>query len=226
MVPEIITPEASEKAALAAQMLEVVLHSTVTSPMEYEEATARLREIKSRKTALEEERKKITRPMDAAKKNVLDFFRKPLSFLAQAESTMKRAMLTWDREVEAKRAAAEAKRQEIARKEQERLEARAVKAAEKGRVETAQVLQEAADSIPVPIVPRADPRPPGVSVRSTWIAKVTDKRALIQGVAEGRVPAAVLEINHGALNAQARALRGELDYPGVEAVEQKSMAIR
>lgn len=68
--------------------------------------------------------------------------------------------------------------------------------------------------------------PSGLARRSTWKAEITSLQDLVLAVAEGRAPLAYLLPNEQALNLQARALKGEMQIPGVRAVEETSYATR
>lgn len=62
----------------------------------------------------------------------------------------------------------------------------------------------------------------GMSMVDSWSAELTDFRALIKAVADGRVPAMALEANMVFLNGQARTMKSTLDFPGVRAVKTSS----
>ena len=73
----------------------------------------------------------------------------------------------------------------------------------------------------VPVVaPRVVPKGFGGATQRRWKARVVDLPALIKAVAAGTVPAAVLQANDVVLGAQARALKAECKYPGVEVYEE------
>ncbi len=76
--------------------------------------------------------------------------------------------------------------------------------------------------VPPPTTPKADLT--GVSIKTYWSAEVTDLKVLCRAVAEGKAPIACVEPNMAVLNAQARALKKEMNIPGVKAVSTSSMA--
>lgn len=115
-VPAIATTTATELGQQAADMLEIARAYTVDSAEMYALAGDELRTIATRKAALEEKRLGITRPMDAAKKAVMDLFRHPLAVLEEAEGCLRGAMLTWKRAEDAR---LEAERREAERRAQE-----------------------------------------------------------------------------------------------------------
>lgn len=163
--------------------------------------------------------------------------------LIEAEGYIKRAMLGYQQEQERIRREAEAKAQEEARKQREKLEAQAAKAIEKGKTEKAEALQVAAASVVVPILVSTMPKVAGISTRITYKASVTDKAALIEAVAGGRrrvqrsfdgdqrrramvVPIIAVDANSTFLNQQARAMKSTLAYPGVTVEQETGIANR
>jgi len=72
----------------------------VANPADYEVAGLELRRVKDAQKRLDELRKSMTRPLDAAKKAIMDFFRAPEDKLAKAEAGIKRAMVTYQDEQE------------------------------------------------------------------------------------------------------------------------------
>ena len=65
-----------------------------------------------------------------------------------------------------------------------------------------------------------------LSTRKTYKANVIDKMALIKAVAEGRIPIMAVDANMTFLNNQARMLKNELKYDGVEVVEESGITYR
>lgn len=198
----------------------------VDSNETFESAATELKTVKARIKELDSTRKGITKPMDESKSRIMDLFRAPLNLLEQAEKALKLTMITYTQDQEKKRLAEEARLREIARKEEESLRKRAQKAADKGKEEKAENLEQQADSIPVPVVTYSRPRTTGISTRKTWFAEVTDPDELLKAVLDGDVPRAALTINMKFLNGQAKALKKELNYPGVVVKFSEDIAAR
>ncbi len=196
----------------------------IMTPTEYEIAATDLQTIKQRAKEMDALRRSLTRPLDEAKRGIMALFKPVEVELGQAERLYKGALLDYQTEQERIRAAEEARLRAEARKKEERLQARAEAAAAKGQVEKAAMLEEQAESVPVPIVAAPTPAVSGISTRQTWHAEVMDKVLLIEAVAQGLVPDVVLEPVMSVLNAQARALKGALNYPGVKAVSDSVVA--
>ena len=135
-------PDRALVAALAERGAALIVRDTET----YAHAGVLLRDIKSAGKALDDRRKGITTPLDAAKKAVMDLFRAPTEALDRAEATIKRGLADYEseqrriaeakaeterrrlREEEAARQK-QAELERVAREEEERLRLATVKAA-------------------------------------------------------------------------------------------------
>ena len=215
----------SERQAVASLLEAISAQGPITSNEDYGHRAEQVKDIKRRWKALKAQQVEVTRPLDLARKAVMELFRTPLEFLVKAEGILKYEATVWTQKVERERALEEARQREIARKETERLERRAAAAAQKGHEEKAEVLAQAAAAIPLPIV-AAPARPPGMVGSTRWSARVTDLRALCKAVGEGIVGLEAVQANMTFLNAQTRAMRENLLIPGVEAVKTESMSVR
>lgn len=186
----------------------------ITNNAEYTNSAEFLKQIKSTTKVLDDARKDITKPLDEAKKRVMDLFRGPIEKLAQAETVLKRAILTYSQEQDRIRKEAEAKALAAARAEEERkrkaLEERAAKEAEKGNTAKAEALQEKAENVYVPTVVLAPPTPEkisGISTKKVWKFRITDEKA---------IPRDYLVVNETMLGKLAQATQGKVPVAGVE----------
>jgi hypothetical protein len=192
----------------------------------YEFAGGELRKIKDASKKLDDERREITRPLDVAKKKIMERYNKPIDFLTRAEAAIKLAMLGWTRKVTAEREAAEAKAREGARKEAEKLAAQAAKAEAAGKVEKADVLMQAAQAAAVaaPVLPSM-PKAEGTHVRKSYHAEVADKMELVAFVAANPMFLHLLMPDGAAINAQARALKEAFAIPGCRLVIDEGLVV-
>ncbi len=177
------------------------------------EASAILSDIKKRAKELDEQRKSITKPLDDAKKQIMDLFRHPLDLLSRAENHLKNLILNYTTEKERK-AREEAERlrklaEAEAEKERKRLEAQMKKAEEKGKLEKVEELKAKVEEVvntPI-IVPTVEvEKPKGISYREKWYAEVVDFKVLPD---EYKIP------NQQALDKVAQATKGTIQIPGV-----------
>lgn len=185
-----------------------------------------LSKAKDRIKTLESNRKKITAPLDQAKKAAMDFFRPATDAMTKLEGVLKPKIAAYINEQERLRREAEAAAEEKARKERERLEARAEKARESGKDEKAAALElQAATTVAVtPAVPET--KISGASVRKVWKGKVTDVKALCAAVADGTLPPTVVEFKQAELNKFAGVFQNTRDIPGLEIFQESVVASR
>jgi archaellum component FlaC len=191
----------------------------ITNQNEYDRISEDLRTIKSRFKEIENQRKEITAPMDNAKKQVMDLFRKPLDLLEKAEKIIKSAMSEYTIAQE-KAAEAERKRlQELAEKaaeaERKKLQAKIEKAEATGnlaKVEELQTKKEEVTPIPVPFVAPKIETPKGVSYKDKWTGEVIDIN---------QVPREYLVANQSAIDKILQATKGTIQIPGVKIIYEK-----
>lgn len=219
-------PSEQELASVSNPILETAQSFVIDSPVMYEMAADELKTIKGQFKALEEKRKAITGPMDTAKKQVMDLFRKPLEALEQAENLIKRTMLAYQQEQRRLEVEAQRKINEAAEIERKRMEEQAQAAEKTGDVAAAVALQTAADMVVAPVVQIAPAKVSGISTTTRWSAEVTDKVAYIKHVMEHPELLDTVEISMKPLNQMATALKDKLNLPGIRAVATESMSAR
>ena len=196
----------------------------INTDADYQAAGTKLKMISELTRVITDERMTITRPIDEAKKAVIDFFRVPLHRLVGATTLLKRALLTYEDKIERDRRAEEARLRDLQFKEKERMRKKAIQAVQVGKQEKAAELREQAENIPLPVVADTSPKVKGVATKVTWHAEVENLATLIKAVADGGLPSELLLPNMPALNGVARSLRGAMKYPGVKAVSTKGIA--
>jgi hypothetical protein len=148
--------------------------------------------------------------------------------LEEAEAILKGGLTKWNQAQERLRLEAERRaREEQWRMEQELRLARATELADLGAPE--EVVSDILDTrveMPAPIAAPTFTKAEGVSSRETWRAEVFDVVALCKAIAEGKVPANLIEPNMPALNGMARALKEALNIPGVKAIKDSVVQVR
>jgi hypothetical protein len=223
--PEIAdTPEVRALVSDASTLLAQAQSFAVATAEDYIGAAEQLKSIKAKQKELKGLRETITKPMRAALDAVRALFAKPEERLGAAEDTLKGLMSAYDDEQDRQRQEAQRKLDEEAERQRKRLEAQAAKARAAGNADKAADLTDRAAMTFAPIAQQQAPAVAGIARRQNWHAEVTDLRALVRAVAEGRVPLTAIEANRTFLNSQARALRDELRYPGVRALPERTIA--
>ncbi|WP_284459711.1 hypothetical protein [Cupriavidus campinensis] len=133
-------------AGKAQRMLTSAQSFVIDSPTMYELAAADLQKVKGLSKDVEEKRTAITGPLNQAVKAVNDLFRAPKEYLASAETALKGAMLTYDREQQRKAEEARREAERVAREERQRIEAEARETARRAQEEADRIAKEAADA--------------------------------------------------------------------------------
>lgn len=178
----VITDQAKELAETTAKTFGAAQFKPITNREEYESAADFLKKVKRRMKDIDEMRTSITKPLNAAKKQVEDFFRAPKMQLMKAETAVKASLVTYDNEQERKQRE-EQKKIAAARAERERklkaeAEAKALEALDIGDVEAAEKITQEAESLVVvaPVVVKQ--RVAGVSFREIWKFEIVDFKKL------------------------------------------------
>lgn len=203
-----------------AQKCEIV----ISNQEQYETAAGILKQVKARYNELDKQRKEITTPLDAAKKAVMELYRKPLDLLDVGEKLIKKAMIRFTDEQE--RIARENQRElqrlaEIeAEKERKKLQAKIERAEASGKLDKVADLQEQKEAISEIVVPVVAPQVDkisGISFSENWKAEVIDFSKLTD---EFKLP------NMEALNKIAKATKGSLAVSGVRFYSEKVVSSR
>jgi hypothetical protein len=145
VVGEVIPREVTQAAATATATLTQAEAWVVDSAEMYALAAEELRDIATKERKLEEARLGITRPMDEAKRRIMDLFRAPAENLAKARKLVNDSMLEWKR-AEDKRIAREQAAAEAAAAEERRLARIAADEAQAKADAEALAAQEAAEA--------------------------------------------------------------------------------
>jgi hypothetical protein len=209
------TPEVKELTAQTDTLLALGTNYTVATAEQYTDAGVELQRVKGVLKRLEDQRLLFTRPLDASKKAIMDFFRGPADKLARAEAGIRRAMTGFSQEQERLRREEQARADEAARKEREKLEARATKAAESGKSEKAAELQQRAATVVAPVISRETPKVAGIAMRDVWKFEVVDP---------DEVPRQYLSVDEAKLRKVVGALKGDCRIPGVRIWCEKAIA--
>lgn len=196
----------------------------ISNQGDYDSAASILKTIKSRHKEIDEQRKEITKPLDAAKKSVMDLFNVPLKALEEAEAFIKRQMIGYAAEQERKAKEEQIRLQRLAdqeaAKQKKILEEKIARAEAAGKLEKAEELQSQKETIvPIiaPVIAVQMDTPKGVSYRDKYTAVVIDFKLLPD---EYKLP------NQSALDKIAQATKGTIQIPGVQIKSEKILASR
>ena len=216
-----LSEKAEEMAQEASNVLVTYQNSKIANNDQYTKAGEVLKEIKTRIKALDEERKSMTKPIDESKSRIMNFFRKPIGWLQDAESAIKRAMLSFQqeqdrirREQERKLAQEASEREE---REKKRLEARALKADEKGQEAKAEALREQKEEVQhqAPILPDRVEKVQGISTKKIWKFEITD---------QNQIPREYMIPDLKTIGAIVRATKGAKPIAGIHIFSEDTIA--
>lgn len=192
----------------------------------YQAGAAMLRTLKQYLAKVAEVLDPIIKAAHAAHKVAVEQKRTLEVPALDAERILKGRMEAWDR---AERDRLQAEQARLAAEAQEEARLAALVAAEtQGDEEAVATIaaNEAAPSIAFAPPIQEPPKAEGVSYRVIYSAKVVNLPALIQAVAQGKVPEKVLKADQSVLDQMARALKESFNLPGVEVMTTRSMAVR
>lgn len=221
-VKPIDTKSARESTEIAEGLMNETSLFKIKTQIDYELAADMLKRIKSKYNEVDNIRKNITKPLDMAKKAVMELFNKPLTLLSNAESKLKENMIAFHNEQERIRKAEEEKLRKKAEEEElkkkEALEVRAQKAEEKGDTEKANELREKKEDIFVPTPILSEPeQPKGISYKTLWSAEIVD---------QSQIPREYLIPNMQLLDKLASVYKDTKEIPGIKFVSKKILSGR
>jgi len=178
----------------------------IRNQSDYEQVIQFEKMAKERYKEIDIERKKITMPIDEAKKNVMNLFRPALENYESAYKKARVLLLQYENEQERKRREAEAKLQ--AEAEKKRIEAmrKAEEARAAGKENIAEKYEAKAENVPVPVVAPTFERPKGFVSRTLWKYEILD---------ESLIPRAYLMPSDEKLRKQATATHDSIPIPGI-----------
>lgn len=247
-------PDQAAMTSRAERALAFIEAFAVDSPENYALAADELKAIKTKASALEDQRTGITGPMNQALRAINALFKGPGELLERAERVLKGKMLGWDQEqarlarIERERAeliaAAERKRladEAAARQAEADAQAEAArKAAAAGDAQAAALAQANADRahsqaqeaaftsqmvVAAPIaVPAAKFK--GISTSTRLDFEIVDLHALVRHVAQRPELLALLRADDVKLRAYVKGLGMAAQLPGVRVFEDQVMSAR
>ncbi len=197
---------------------------TITDAKSYEVAATAEEKIKARIKDVEARFAPAKKAAHAAHKQITGLVNELVKPMSDAAQTIRAKRREWQVEQDRIRQEEQARLQAIAdaeaKKERERLEREAAKLK---TPELKQQRMEQAASIAAPVVEVAAPAPNvgRQALRTRWVARLTDKAALIKAAAEGnQIAGMILEFDQSTANRQASACKDSIKVPGVEFVKE------
>lgn len=196
---------------LATNLVKQYQTGGITTNQQNEQAGTFLKDIRGKIKLLNDKRLSMTRPLDEAKKKIMDFFSVPIDKLKLADNIISQAMSHFFQQQEQIRQAEEAKIKAKADEEVRKLAARAEKAEATGKDSKAEDLRQKAEEIQatVPVVESKVEKVSGVSMRTYYYAEAVDEEKLLKSHPE------FFSLNQQKLNKYAEAMKGTVKIDGV-----------
>lgn len=205
---------------------------TIKTQDESTAAQEGLKELKRRKSIVDEKFDPPVRAAHAAWKAAKDLYNFFMNPFDEAETIIKKKVVIFESEAQRKRdeeaRLAEARRQADERKRREEIERQAKAAEDKGKTEKAEALREKAETFVAPPVftPPPAPKVQGTAFKKTWVGECVDLKALCQAIAEGKAPINLVSPNQSAINAFAKGVKNTMPVSGLRFEERTDMSVR
>ena len=178
----------------------------ITSQTDYMAMGEYYRAIKEAESQVETQEKLFTAPLNTALKNIRVFFNPLLDRLVTLRKKAKSEMGIWEAKLEADRIKKQRELDEAAARERLKLEAKAVKAEDKGNEQKAELFRQQAEGV-TPAVATTAPKVNGVRFRKIWKIKIVNAAL---------VPREHCMPDEVGIRKLANDLKGEIEIPGVE----------
>lgn len=143
----------------------------------FDEAGEALKLTAKLEKQIADQRKSLTRPLDDLKKKWMEFFAAPENACSKLKIVLQSKMMEYRNEQERVRKEQEARIQEANRREAEKLNKRAMKAEESGKVEKADVLKEQAANVAMlqPVVSSQVQKVEGTKITKNWTFEIENE---------------------------------------------------
>jgi hypothetical protein len=232
--PELLGPGSAyeeRRAALRKEYSPIIQAAEkliVDSVDSYEEANKLGRLLQAASKETEAFFKEVKVQVDAIKKPVLAAEKEHMNPLEEQKLRLGREITAWDIKVRREREEEERKAREEAEKQaREEQLMRAVELEAAGELQQAEaILDEPVYVPPVIIQSVTAPKVAGKVSRVTYKARVTDLKALVRAIADGKAPLGAIEVNESYINKQAANDKENFSMPGCELVRDEGTHFR
>ena len=183
------------------------------------------KEIKGWINRLDDEEKKITKPLLEGIEAARALFRGPKQKSNDVKNILNNRMVEWVESQEKIRREEERRLQEEARKRaEEEAFSQALEAERAGEKEEAEAILQEPVYVPLVKVASNIPKSKESHIRESWSAQVVNLMELVKSIASGKVAIQAIEANMPFLNTQARHYRETMPnaFPGVVAISRKT----
>lgn len=229
LIPETVNIQRPDDNALSAQaqkFLEISEAIEIKNITELNVASAFLRENKNEQNRLNKERKEVVDPLNKVVKSINAKFKPVIDALKTAEVIIKRKIGTYQDETEKKRLIEEAAAEDKASKERAKLESRAERLRATGKTVQADAVELQAVTTVASIPAQQPAKVSGISTRKVWVAKVNDPMVVCRAIADGLLPASLIEFKKIELNRTAAMWKDNRTFPGLTITQENQVTSR
>lgn len=226
-IPTSVSVKKVDDTALAAsksKFAELANSIVITNQDELEKAAKFLTENKSEQDRLDKDRRELVDPLNAVVKNINGKYKPISDALTLAESIVKKKVSAYITEQERLQRVEQARLNELAEKQRERLEVRADKAEEKGDDSKAQALRDTASTVVAVAAAPQVHAVAGLGTKKVWKATVTDAQKVCKLIAEGIIPVTMIEFKLVELNRFASQWQNTRTFEGITITKENSIA--
>ena len=189
----------------------------VKDQLSYERVANIRKAVNAKSKELDAERKKITVPLDAAKKQVMELFKKPQDICKKILQTCDVMMIAYCDIQERKRKEEQDRLDRAAEKKRQELEAKAEANREEGKEGKAERYEEKAAEVMAPVAAPRVEKAQGVSYIERYSGEVIDFATLPDGFKM---------VDQSKLNKTIQAQKGTLPIPGVKINKTRTVSTR
>jgi chemotaxis protein histidine kinase CheA len=223
---KIVGVDLEAKAEKTKSLVKVAETFKILDNTQYEKAGEFLKNLKQILKDFDTERKKATKPMDEAKKKVMDWF-KPITeglkkAIAITENKMTKhyELIQKKKEEEKKTVVEQASTDTDA--EKKKIEAEIEKAEADGNIEKVMELLDKKEKVYIPPQEKVaeTPKISGLAPKTTWVGICKDFHKMpdeVNGIE-------LKKLSQGGLNELAKSCKGQMDVPGVEFKEETKIS--
>ena len=203
------------------------LSKSIKDDKSYAEAAEYLVKIKKFRKWVKDFFKPAKQRLDQAKREVLSMENQLDDPASRSQGILEPAIGAYLEDLEAKRKAEEERiNRELREKEEKRRLEAAVEAEQSGDKDAAEKILDAPVTAAAAVMPKTAPKVAGLTPQKRWFAEVTDKRAVLQAVLDGKIDMAAVDINMPYFNGLATRLKESFNYPGMVAKSKSTFSGR
>jgi len=236
---DLIPVQSKELVQNALDFCSSVTAIVITTEDEYLSNCELTKKVTGYSKKVEQQRKAIVGPLNTEVKRINAYFYSARDPLKNLDEKLRKSLVDYTEEQKQKRLEAQRKADAEAEKQRLKLAAQAKKDEEKSQEAAengdhvkaedlhlrATVRQDMAEDVVPVVIPKAIPKVKGISYRTDWSAKITDKKKFIEYCVQNN-QLHYLDINMKILNSFAKTVKDTVELPGVEFIGKKTQVTR